>query len=191
MIKKTLIIIIIFLGLTSVFAQEADEEQNSKFSINVSYFGEWITNPGFVAGVEYEILENKKGWFSLITKGEVGFYYQEQNNLTMFIDTQIGPRFTAPFGLYADLCLGLGYSHIWPVGNIYSGVDSNGNIIDENNTGDPSMMFGLSIGVGWDFGKKTKLPLRVFARGNFFGHYPVNRFIRPKLALEVGVGYRF
>ncbi|MCP4297217.1 MAG: hypothetical protein GY786_16570, partial [Proteobacteria bacterium] len=74
----------------------------------------------------------------------------------------------------------------WPDGVIYSGVNSKGDLIEKKNCGDPHVKLNLSLGlIGWDFKKRTNIPLTTVVRIAGFGEYPYNSFILPHFALQI------
>lgn len=192
--QKHLTFALITLLLLSLLTGTAAKEDNSlsRWSVSLSYFGEWVTQPGFTIGGEYLIRENKKESIRLFTALSGGGYFHDQNHNAFFVDSYIGNRFTTPVGYFGDILLGVGYLHTWPDGVVYTGVDDNGNLIEKDHPGDPHLKLNLSLGIiGWDMGKRTNLPLTGVARVVTFGEYPYNDFLLPHVALQIEFTYRF
>jgi hypothetical protein len=74
-------------------------------------------------------------------------------------------------------------------GDIYT-VDDTGNVSEKPNFGRPHFMPSIKIGLlGWDFRKKTNVPLRLNADIVGFGQYPFNSYMMPHLAIKIGGTY--
>ncbi len=170
----------------------AEVSKRSNWSISTSYFGDWVSQPGFTIGAEYRIRENEKKSILLFSALSGGAYFHDQNHNAFFVDAYIGNRLSTPVGYFADILLGLGYLHTWPDGVVYTGVDHNGNLIEKDHPGDPHLKLNTSLGlIGWDFSKRTNLPLTAVARVAAFGEYPYNDFVLLHMALQVEFTYRF
>lgn len=191
--STTLIFITALIYLLLPGAVQAEKKKpRSDWSLSLSYYGDWITHPGFTIGAEYLICENKRENVALFTALSGGGYFHDQNNNAFFIDAYIGSRFTTPVGYFGDILLGAGYLHTWPDGVIYTGVDSEGNLIEKDYPGDPHLKLNLSLGlIGWDFSKRTQLPVTGVVRMAIFGEYPYNDFMLPHTALQIEFTYRF
>jgi hypothetical protein len=188
--KIHLLLIFVFILNINLTADEAKDkilkkDVSRRFSITVSYFGEFfITHPGFTLGFEFDIFINKKDYYKVITAVNLGFYAHPYNSCDLFFDTQIGNRFTAPVGYFSDIFIGIGYLHSWPLGTIYSGVNSNGELMTKINSGFPHLYINVGLTLfGWDFSRKTKLPLSMMIRIFAFGEYPYNQMILPHSAV--------
>lgn len=186
----TILTLLFFLFPSVIQAKE--ERERSPWSVSLSYYGEWISQPGFTLGAEYLICENEKESVKLFTALSGGGYFHDQNHNAFFADSYIGSRFTTPVGYFGDILLGAGYLHTWPDGVVYTGVDSEGNLIEKDHPGDPHLKLNVSFGfLGWDFSKRTDLPVTAVARMALFGEYPYNDFVLPHVALQIEFTYRF
>ncbi len=188
------ILLSLFLS-TAIVAKESEQKEStdqSKWSVSLSYFGEWISHPGFTLGAEYKLRENQKQSVKLFTALSAGRYVHQENHKALFIDALIGHRFTTPVGYFGDILLGVGYLHTWPDAVGYTGVDEDGNLIEKDHPGDPHIKLNLSLGLlGWDFGKRTNIPLTAVTRVALFGETHYNDYILPHVALQVEFTYQF
>lgn len=159
----------------------------SRLGVTGAYFGETITHPGVVGGVEFYAWENR--WYKLIPASNVGFYLHPHSHGAAFVDLELGHRVTTRFGLYFDLFTGLGYLHSWPYGDIYRRNEA-GAVERKPNLGHPKLMVDGALGLGWDFSKNDLLPISAFARVVMFGEYPFNTRVALHGALMAGVTWR-
>ena len=181
----TLLIVILFCFFGSPsYTQDNDSDSKRLLALTLGYFGETITHPGATSGVEYYILENS--WYRLFLGGNLGGYVHIRNHIGLFVDAEIGNRFTAPFGLFGEILTGVGYLHTWPQGIIFE-RDADGGIREANNLGYPHLMPTLSLGFGWDFSRNDLPPVAYFIRLNAFGEYPFNGYLLPHVALQTGI----
>jgi hypothetical protein len=97
----------------------------------------------------------------------IGGYYNKYNTSALFLNTEIGYRYTFGFGLFADANLGAGYSHLFRPDAIYK-LNSNGEYEQVRDWGKPSLMADFSLSVGYDFRMKLRAPVSVFLR---YGSY--------------------
>ena len=152
--------------------------------INVSYFGDTIINPGIEIGYENTFFR------SLNFTVSIGSYIHQRNHAGLFLNTGLNWRHTFPIGYSMEFGLGLGYMHTWPHGgNIYT-VDGSDNVSVKPNYGRPHFMPSVKLGLlGWDFRKKTNIPLRLNSDIIIFGQYPFNNYMLPHIALKIGGTY--
>jgi len=160
--------------------------QESKISIpvNISYFGETITHPGIEIGYENTFFRSFNYTVS------IGAYVHQRNHTGLFLEAGVNWRHTFPIGYSMEFGLGLGYLHTWEHGGDTYLVDDNGNVSLKPKYGHPHFMPSVKLGlIGWDFRKKTNIPLRLNADIIIFGQYPFNNYIMPHAALKVGGTY--
>ena len=170
--------------------EEREEHEGSflqRLAVSASYYGELLSHPGMTAGVEIYLYENS--WYNNFFAGTLGFYVHPRNHLGVFILPSLGQRFTAFFGLFGELLLGVGYLHTWPQGAVYERNDA-GEIEQVYDSGHPHLMMNLALGFGWDLRKNGLLPLSIFFRIDAFGEYPFNNIILPHVAAQFGAIYR-
>ncbi len=160
-----------------------DERKISKYALTAAYFGETITHPGFNLGMEYILWEKRK--LKLISSANMGWYTHPRHHRALFLNLEGGCRATASYGLYTDLFVGIGYDHSWVNGDVYvaNGADNVKIIWD---AGRPHLMMNASLGLGWDFSKKTASDIKAFLRLKPMLIYPVNHNMLMQGALMVG-----
>jgi hypothetical protein len=172
---------IAFLCINYIYGQD-----RRVIPINISYFGETLVHPGFVIGYENNFFRS----FNFTVS--IGTYIHYRNHAGLFLNAGLNWRHTFPIGYSMEFGFGLGYLHTWVHGgNIYI-VDDDGNVSIKPNRGRPHFMPSLKIGLlGWDFRKRTEIPLRLNADIIIFGRYPFNNFILPHVAMRIGGTYYF
>ena len=154
--------------------------------VNISYFGETITNPGFETSYENNFL---KGFNFTIS---AGFYVHQRNHTALFLNGGINWRHTFPIGYSIEFGAGLGYLQTWTHGGDVYNIDDNGNVFVKQKTGRANLMPLLKLGVlGWDFRESNDIPIRINVDVIFFGQYPFNNFMMPHFALKTGATYYF
>lgn len=178
--------IIVLLLMAVITGSVQGQETQKQLPINISYFGHSILHPGIEAGYE----NNFWGPFNFTVS--IGTYVHQRNHTAAFLNAGINWRHTFPIGYSMEFGLGLGYLHTWQHGGPIYTVDDNGNVNKEIAIGRPSLMPSLKLGLlGWDFRKKTSIPLRINVDAIAFGQYPYNNFIMPRFALKAGATYYF
>ena len=177
--------------LASAQASAADQthEASTKFAVTAAYYGELITHPGFSIGMEYYFFENR--WFAAFVSPQVGWYIHPRNHQALFIEGNIGTRFTARFGLFGEVLGGLGYFQRWTHGGRVYSQDSDGSISSRFAAGSAKLKVNGRLGLGWDFARNNLLPIAAFIRFGVFGEYPYNNYMLLHASFEAGVIYRF
>ena len=148
-----------------------------------------ITHPGFSIGMVYYFFENR--WFAAFVSPQVGWYIHPRNYFALFIEGNIGARFTARFGLFGELLGGLGYLQRWTHGGRVYSRDSDGSISSSFAAGSATLKVNGRFGFGWDFARNNLLPMAAFVRVGVFGEYPYNNYMLLHGSFEAGVIYRF
>jgi hypothetical protein len=177
-----MVILVMILVTVSVFAQE----KKTQLPMNISYFGETLIHPGFVVGYE----NNFHKWFNYTLS--VGTYVQQRHHTGLFFEAGINWRYTFSFGYSIELGVGLGYLHTWQHGGKTYTVSDDGVVSEKMVLGSPSFMPSIKLGLlGWDFRKKTNVPLRINIDGIIFGQLPYNNGFMPHFAIKSGATYYF
>ena len=167
---------------------EEEQDTAGRFGLSVAYFGETITHPGFRLGGEWSVVDRPK--YALIAGADLGFYSHKRSHTALFTDVKFGVRGTTRSGLYLDVFAGIGYFHTWVNGDVYV-QDGDGVALRGLSAGRPHVMPNGSFGLGWDFSRKTELPLSVFVSLAPFSEYPFNTKSAMHAALLVGATWRF
>jgi len=178
--KRCIVFITVaLLTVNYIFGQE-----ERIIPINISYFGETITHPGIEIGYENTFYKG----FNFTAS--IGTYIHQRNHVGLFLSTGLNWRHTFSFGYSMEFGLGTGYLHTWEHGGDTYIVNDNGNVSIKPKYGHPHFMPIVKISLlGWDFRKKTKIPLRLNADIIGFGQYPFNSYMMPHIALRIGGTY--
>lgn len=160
------------------------QDNKGVIPINVSYFGDTLINPGIEIGYENTFYKGLN--FTL----SIGAYIHQRNHVGLFFNPGLNWKHTFPIGYSMEFGVGLGYLHTFVHGgNIYV-VDDSGGVSVKGNYGRPHFMPSVKLGLlGWDFRKKTRIPLRLNSDIIIFGQYPFNNYILPHIALKIGGTY--
>lgn len=176
------------------FSQEAKglNDYNSS-SIKVAYMGS-VIYPGFKIGVErpskITILEKKsktvfkeKYWTY-----NLGFYHHAtfHSNAFMLVERQSRRQFSE--GFFLEGAIGLGYSRTFLGGTTYT-VNDIGDVAIKRFAGYNYGMLSFSSGIGYDFYKKNKHPIKAYFKPSLFLLAPSNSFIYARPTVEIGVIY--
>lgn len=184
--KKSFYIIMILLSflffflISSSYSQENPAKPKKRFPLELSFFNHAssspfdstildILHPGFSLGTEYTY---KEGRFGKFFQGlSLGYFYHEIIAKGFFLQTTGGYRYTTGFGLFGDLSLGLGYLLYFHPGEVFK-LNDQGEYEPAKSPGRSALMISFSLGVGYDFSRKSGLPLSVFIRYQPFGQTP-------------------
>lgn len=190
MMKKKIILILLISNFFTalLFGQEIDSsDSNSKLGIKLSYFGEFALHPGFAAGIDYSVHQNK--WFNLHWDSEIGAYFHKWNNNAVFIQSTIGTRFISSFSAFVDLNVGLGYMLTTPNGNVYV-VDNNGKLSSKGRPYQSALKPNVSLLFGWDGTRKKDIPLIIHVGIEAYWQSHFNHSMLPHAAFRVGIVYK-
>lgn len=187
---KYLIIIFFIFFVTNANAQELSKNgtpTSERFGFAVGYFGDKLTNHGYSIGVENYLATTKN--YAVIGSLQFTNYFAKQNFTAITLSPRIGLRYTTNFGLTLESHLGFGYLHRFYHYNEFI-VDTQGQIISKQKASQASAMPSITLGTGYDFRRKTKLPLLYFLRASINYNYPNKHFIfETSYALETGFIY--
>lgn len=111
-------------------------------------------NPAFSVGAAYPLKRWK--YIDLYQSVNTGFLQHYWWMSALYLDTESGTRFTAPFGFYADVNAGLGYMHYFLRRETM--VLKNGSYVREPDRGMPSIIVPMSLSLGYS-GKPDQQPL--------------------------------
>ena len=180
-LRKYILFFMLFLTIHSMYGQD-----KRIMPLNVSYFGESLIHPGIEISYENTFLKTFN-----FTIG-IGTYIHQRNHVGLFVNAGINWRHTFPIGYSMEFGLGLGYLHTWEHGGDTYIADDSGNVSVKSKFGRPNFMPTVKLGLfGWDFRKRTGIPLRINSDIIIFGQYPFNNYMMPHVALKTGVTYYF
>ncbi len=118
-------------------------------------------NPTGSIGTELNLF--RRGIFDIQLGLEIGAFSQPKFARGGLLDASAMGRITAPFGLYGDLGLIVGAQVSAIPGTVYRAGDD-GRLVASRAPWKPAARMGLGLGLGYDFGRTTKAPIRLFAR---------------------------
>lgn len=186
---KKITIIFTFIFIEVFLLANSEESKWKPTNINLGYFSELVTNPGLTVGTEYSLFRSKSNKNEISSDINLGFYNHERNSRAIFIDTNIGYRYTSSVGLTFQAQAGIGYIHSYLGAIEYDVID--GNLIEKPDYGTPGLMPSLSLGIGWDFRKKNIAPLNTYFKCKVFGRYPYIGMLLPQVGFSIGGIYYF
>jgi len=194
-IITALLILVILTG--SGLAQDNPDEIKKQFPLELSLFNHAVTmpfdgfimsplHPGFSIGTEYGYTQGRLG--RIFQNLHAGYYYNKYNAKAFFLKTEVGYRYTAGFGLFGDLSLGLGYLHSFHPREIF-GLNAQGEYEKVKDKGKSAVIFLASLGVGYDFSQKAGWPVSLFIRFQPYIQTPYNPEISafPQSLIHIGI----
>lgn len=125
--------------------------------------------PGAVIGTEYTWTEGRAG--RLFQTGNIGGFVNSSTGSGLFLESEFAYRYTAGFGLFGETSFGLGYLHLFHPRDILR-QNEDGEYEKATDWGKPCGMLAFSVGTGYDFFKKTKVPIAPFLKYQFFVQTP-------------------
>ena len=194
---RALFMVFMVISSVNLYAQEVEnkeEYQLPKHQIAVSYFGEYLTHPGFKVGYLTPISESSKikNEKDLINKawtvgGYFTYYKHKMNHDALMWTGEIGKQRINKNGLITMFNFEMGYMLSLLDGEVYTPTDDGG--FEEGNRGDSYFVFGLNLGLGWDFEKKMDIPLSALVVPHFYIQAPYNTAVTGRVAVEVKFQY--
>lgn len=183
---KLLVFLVTFFYFKDVTRAQELDSNNTKMGISISYFSQSGYKNTFLLSYEKYMFQNNKYNFfrgcSLLYENKPRFY----NSLGFLVTS--GIRRTFKSGLFLEYAIKIGY-----IGSYYSfdtyEMNSSGEIVNLGKKTYGSLIFGNSIGLGYDFNCKTKYNLQLFAKPLMYYRFPYNDnlFINNNVAMEFGV----
>lgn len=174
------------LGLTQEVSLNGTPKK-SRMGFYGGYFGYKILYPGLQLGWENYLATTKN--FQVVSDVNIFYYYQRDSQSALALNTRIGQRFTMGFGLFLETMVGVGVQQTFYVKKEYNydGYVSSITKVKSTKTG---FLPGVTLGVGYDFSKKTKLPIKCYFRTSRFWLYPgKNLTFQTSYTLESGIIY--
>ncbi|MBN2379969.1 hypothetical protein JXM67_09240 [candidate division WOR-3 bacterium] len=148
--------------------------------------------PGLSAGTEYVYKEGN--WGQIHQTGNLGFYVNTVTGTGIFLQTDFGYRYTAPFGLFGEASVGAGYMHQFSPRQGFE-LDSNGEYVEALDYGRPGATLGFGTALGFEIGKILHLrgPVAPFIRYQWFIQVPYLPDLEagPQSLLHAGVRFSF
>lgn len=183
---KNMILTLLVLFSFRAFGQE---RAISPINITVGYYGETVTHPGLIVGIEYSPFITDK--YQMILAFQTGGYTHKRNNTSYFVRGQWGQRITFNSGLFVEQFLGLGYLHQFSHGGEQYEVIPNGAVVKTLDRGQPKFMPSITLGTGYDFSKKGIGNFSIYLRPELFWKAPFNGYYLTHPALSTGIISKF
>jgi len=158
------------------FARHPVEIAIGNFSVGMPFSGIFISKFYPLATLGTEFYYRTSEHSRIYQSARIGGYYNKYNTSAIFINTEIGYRFTFGFGFFADANLGIGYAHLFRPNAIYK-MNGSGDYEQVSDWGKPSCMADYSMSAGYDFSKKLQMPFSLFLR---YGNY-IQLFYNPDI----------
>lgn len=186
--KKLLLIPFFLVFSNFLHSQELTKNntpKNQRLGFSVGYYGHKITNTGVQIGLE-RYLSTTQNFNVLASFMFTGFSVKDVYKAVSFTP-RIGFRYTANWGLTAETAIGLGYLQRFYQYEQYD-LNDNGQLVKTGKAKLASAMPNFTVGVGYDFRKKTGLNALYFIRFGMNYNYPNKHyFYDQSTALETGI----
>ncbi len=187
---KNSVIAIAFLLTTAGHAQDLTNNftpRNQQYGFFMGYYGNKINEPGIQFGIEKYLATtpNYQVTGSLFS----AFFGKTEHYYSFVLSPRIGLRYTTLWGLAMESNMGIGYMYRNFNYKQYE-LNDDGEIVEKSNADFSSMMPNFAVGLGYDFSRKTKLPLRCYLRPSCSLNYPSGHILfQASYALEAGIIY--
>jgi hypothetical protein len=181
-------IVLLYWFILSPFFVQCRENGKTKTKLTEGYYGETLTHPGMVFGLEHYVYGNDR--YQMILSANVGGYEHPRNNTSLFVRGQWGQRVTFKSSFFVDQFIGLGYLHHFASGGKIYDVLPNGAIVEIANNGRSMIMPSVALGGGYDLAKQTGLNLMIYVRPELFWKAPFNGYYLTHFALNVGLIFK-
>lgn len=165
----------------------ANEIDPPRFAVGVSYFGEMVAHPGAVAFAELTLANH--GDHAVVATAGAGFYRHPAIARSAVASLELGYRYTAPFGGFAQISAGPGYLRSWFEGRVVEAewVDNALAFRGVRDQGRGYFMPSAALRVGWEIAPTPNSRLRPFAGARILAQHPVNTWTIWRIAAEAGV----
>lgn len=185
--KKLKLFALLTFMSTAIYSQELTKNntpKNQRFGFSLAYNGDKLVNKGLQLGVEKYLSTTTN--FNVIGSLFLSSFNVKSIYNAISLTPRIGLRYTSNFGITAETHFGLGYLQRFYKYNQYN-VNANGQLVSEGKATLISAMPNFTFGLGYDFRRKTELPLLYFARLAINYNYPNKHyFVEASPALEMG-----
>lgn len=166
----------------------AAHAQNQKpRRVTLAYYGHNLTEPGMRIG--YEGVFFSRGVQELFMAGGLGFHSGPSVGYSVLTQLELGYRATAPFGLFFDARLSIGYVN-WSRPATNGGGGLGGLVTREESNS--SLLNPLALaGLGWDWQRTRRWGVSLFVLGGPSGRYDFTGSFSVGGVLLAGLGYQF
>jgi hypothetical protein len=194
MLKRCVTAILLVFALIGHNPIAAQDYSIPKLQASIAYFGELITHPGVKLGINYTLKQKSKikksgkqinkSW---ITGAHATFYRHKFNHKALIFNGFIGRQRIGYAGFLMQLNFETGYMASFLDGEAY---EWNGSTLQRAKKGSSHFVFGFNGGIGWDFGKRTSLPVTFAILPHLYIQAPYNTQCLPRAALVIQATYK-
>jgi|GEM_PF-3034636 len=166
--------------LTKSQSNTIDSIEYYRFPLQVSFGNQCVGlpyqnvfstfNPAFYLGTEVGYNKNRK--HHICQTAGLGFYANEVIGNTITLNSDFCYRFTHKSGVFADISLGLGIINQFHPRDIYEYSPSTGAYDKVKDYGKLAILLENGLSLGYDLSYKTKIPISIFIKHNFFIQTP-------------------
>lgn len=145
-------------------------------------------HPGVCIGTAHNWRSNKKS--AIFQTLRLGYFYHRHAQQGIQLYSELGYRLRLPASFYTEALIGAGYLHSFAGVAQFTWKD--GTYVKKTNLGRPQVMSSISLAAGYDLGKATGRPLRLFVAYQFWLQAPfVNKYVPllPNTSLHIGAVY--
>ncbi len=172
-------------------AQELTEnnvEKGKRYAFFVGYSAYKLSNPGFHIGVE-KYLSNTQN-YEVIGALKLNFFTQKDVQTGLSFHANFGQRYKTNFGLFLESFIGIGVQQSFFTSQSFEFTQNTANVV-ETKASKTGLSPSLILGIGYDFEKVTKHPLKLYVRPSFYWLYPDrNVLISTNYSIETGFIFR-
>jgi hypothetical protein len=183
-IKRAICTGLCFIGVLSVTASQP-QTTNSNNGLAIAYWGTLTSNPGIKLGLEKTYLKASKytitGSASLILNRKTDIY----TSAGILMGNSL--RKTGKSGLYFEHGLNYGYLGSYYDFDLYR-TNTDQQIVNVGRKWVSSIILGYSLGVGYDFSKRTDANWQLFMKPGIYYRFPNNDnlFYLNNYSIEMG-----
>ncbi|MDJ1500088.1 hypothetical protein [Xanthocytophaga agilis] len=161
---------------------------NHSIAVPLQKISHFTFHPTLQAGLEFTHWYGNHGRF--IQSIALGAVYNRYNNKSFFISTEGIYRYQTGLGIYGETSLGVGYMHTFHPSPVYA-LQDDGHYKKVTDTGKPTLMVSLGLGLGYQFQRKTSHPFSVYTRYQPFITLPYSKDLigLPQLLWQVGTRF--
>jgi len=190
MINRAFISFMLIAIVSISNAQEITENGtpiNNRFGFSLGYFGYKFSNPGIQFGFEKYVATTNN--YNVLGGMNIFYYNQKDIQSAMAISARIGQRYTSGFGFFLETYLGVGVQQTFYVNKTFE-YNSGQSTITETKMSKTGISPSISLGLGYDFRKKTEYPIKFYLRPSFYWLYPDRNLVfQSSYAIETGLIY--
>ncbi|MEM6698354.1 MAG: hypothetical protein AAF599_08160 [Bacteroidota bacterium] len=177
----------IFLFLTQITtAQELGingTPVNSRWGFSVGYYGYQFNNFGLQLGAENYLAATKN--FQVLSISSIQFYTSKETQNGIELNLRFGQRYTTDFGLLLENYIGIGTAYTTFFSPTIDFTTGQSFTTKTNNWG---IKPNLTLGMGYDFKRKSEIAITTYLRTNISWLYPDRNLVfQNSMFLEAGI----